>query len=207
MLNMSCPLLWKHKKKLAICVLVVENFENKKYKEGRERNPWCVHIFDAYGSWMASPRYKVPICEMRNNGLTGRGIQRDVKVLRKLEVNWKSEEWLLRSGVGFMQHWRKGTPAGGHEGQWQQEGGGWASPSGSLVPAQKPHPGWTEKIGPYWKAPRPFSFLSDVKGTLCFVYTFLFLLSQFILVFGISVITFTVYILHLSLHYKLQATS
>ena len=52
-----------------------------------------------------------------------------------------------------------------HRGCWpqQQEGGGWASPSFLLVPAQRLHPGWREETEPCWKAPWPVSFLSDIQ--------------------------------------------
>lgn len=53
-----------------------------------------------------------------------------------------------------------------HRGCWprQQEGGGWASASFLLVPAQRLHPGWREKTEPCRKAPQPVSFLSDIQG-------------------------------------------
>lgn len=55
-----------------------------------------------------------------------------------------------------MPHKGKTTSAAqpGLEGRRQQEGRGWASPSVLLVPTQKPHPGWREKTGPYWRAPQ-----------------------------------------------------
>ena len=112
---------------------------------------------------------------------TGRGIQRAVKGICKLQVELKSEGWLLL-GVGLPQHKRKATLAAGPEGWQQQEGDGWASASISLVPAQKPHPGWKEKIGPCWKVPRLFSFFCQMlKGPLGFIYAFFLLPFQFIL--------------------------
>ena len=114
--------------------------------------------------------------------LIRRGIKGDVNGLCNLQVKLEREEWWLWGGGGFMQHKRKATQAAGPKGYSsdRKEVAGLPLPPCWFQPRNSTLAGERRLVGPCWKAPQPFSFLSDTKWTLCFVNAVLFPLSQLI---------------------------
>lgn len=124
----------------------------------------------------------------KNNRLLGRGIKRDVKEFCKLKVELKSEEWLLLLGAELMQqkekpHWLSAGKAGPGN---RKEVAGLPLPS-LWFQLRNPTLAGKRRLGLMERHPNHSLFCQTEKGPLCFIYAFLFLLSQLIFAFGITV--------------------